>query len=98
MVVTTRLVSGVVAIPDELRAELGWNEDAEILAIAEGGELRLLRSDSPLPEVYTAERKAEFILNSAVSAEDYQHAIEETLLMGLDPDSIPHERPEKWAT
>lgn len=98
MVVTTRLEGGAIAIPDELRAELGWNDGVEILAVAEDGELRLLRSVLPTPEVYTPERKAEFFLNNAASAEDYQWAIEETRRMGLDPAIIPHERPDKWAT
>jgi bifunctional DNA-binding transcriptional regulator/antitoxin component of YhaV-PrlF toxin-antitoxin module len=98
MVVTTKLQGGAVVIPDELRAALGWKDGVEILAVAEDGELRLLASDLPTPEIYSPERRAEFLLNSAVSAEDYQWAIEETRRLGLDPDTIPHERPEKWAT
>lgn len=42
-------------------------------------------------EVYSAERKAEFLLNSAVDAEDYRRVMEEVRKLGLDPDKIAHE-------
>ncbi len=44
-------------------------------------------------EIYTNERKAEFLLNNAVDDEDYRTARKEVRKMGLDPDSIPHRRP-----
>jgi len=54
-----------------------------------------LRPATALPvEVYTPERKAEFLLNNAVTPEDYRWAVQEVRKMGLDPDSIPHEKPE----
>jgi len=97
MVVTTKLERGAIAIPDELRAELGWTEGAEILAVAEGGELRLQRSELPEPEIYTPERRAEFLLNTAVSEEDYLMAVEEVRRLGINPESVPHDRPKKWS-
>jgi hypothetical protein len=45
-------------------------------------------------EVYTPERKAEFLLNNAVDAEDYAQAMAEVRARGLDPDSIPHQKPD----
>jgi len=54
-----------------------------------------LRPATALPvEVYAPERKAEFLLNNAVTPEDYRWAVQEVRKMGLDPDSIPHEKPE----
>ena len=44
-------------------------------------------------EVYTPERKAEFLLSNAVDAADYAAAREEVRKLGLDPDSISHHRP-----
>ena len=46
-------------------------------------------------QIYTPERKAEFLLNNAVGAKDYRHARAEVKRMGLDPDRIRHHRPPK---
>ena len=45
-------------------------------------------------EGYTPERKAEFLLSNARDAEDYARAREEVRNLGLDPDSIPHYKPD----
>lgn len=45
-------------------------------------------------EIYTNERIAEFLLNNAVGQEDYARAREEVRKLGLDPDKIPHDKPE----
>jgi len=45
-------------------------------------------------ELYGPERKAEFILSNSVDAEDYALAVAEVRALGLDPDAIPHRRPE----
>jgi hypothetical protein len=44
-------------------------------------------------EVYTPERKAQFILSSAFDAADYAGAVEAVRAMGLDPKTIPHFKP-----
>lgn len=44
-------------------------------------------------ETYTPERKAEFLLNNAVGAEDYRNAQAEVRKLGVDPETIPHQRP-----
>jgi hypothetical protein len=44
-------------------------------------------------EMYSNERKAEFLLNNAVDDADYSEARKEVRKLGLDPDSIPHLRP-----
>ena len=46
-------------------------------------------------EIYTPERKAEFLLSNAVDEADYQWAREEVRKMGLDPDKIPHGKPQE---
>jgi hypothetical protein len=51
-------------------------------------------SDSPtvaLPvEIYTLERKAEFLLSNAVDEHEYQEVLKEVQQMGLHPEAIPH--------
>jgi hypothetical protein len=55
----------------------------------------LLRPVVTLPvEIYTPERKAEFLLNNAVTREDYDWAMKEVRKLGIDPEKVPHERPK----
>jgi hypothetical protein len=44
-------------------------------------------------EIYSPERKAEFLLNNAVTKTDYRWAVEEVRRMGLDPNKIAHDKP-----
>ena len=85
---------GTVVIPAGLRRKYGFEEGSVV--IAEGrAEGVLLRPVVALPvEIYTPERKAEFILNSAVTPRDYTWAVKEVRKMGLDPKKIPHEKPK----
>ena len=56
----------------------------------------LIRPAAVLPvEIYTPERKAEFLLTNAVSDADYRSAQVEVRRMGLDPSKIQHRRPRK---
>jgi AbrB family looped-hinge helix DNA binding protein len=85
---------GAVVIPAGLRRKYGLQEGA--LLIAEGREEGvLLRPVVTLPvEIYSPERKAEFLLNNASDAKDYAWALKQVRKMGLDPDSIPHKKPK----
>jgi hypothetical protein len=47
----------------------------------------------PSGERYTPARKAEFLLNNAMTEAEYRAARREVEALGLDPDSIPHDRP-----
>ncbi len=49
-------------------------------------------------EMYSNERKAEFLLNNAIDDADYCEARKEVRKLGLDPDSIPHQRPPRRLT
>jgi hypothetical protein len=56
----------------------------------------LIRAAVALPvEIYTPERKAEFLLSNAIDPEDYRAAVAEVKKMGLEPASIPHHKPRK---
>lgn len=85
---------GTVVIPAGIRRKYGFEEGLPLLA--EGRpEGILLRPVLTLPfERYTPERKAEFLLNNAVTSRDYAWAVREVRKMGLDPRSIPHEKPK----
>jgi len=85
---------GAVVIPAGLRRKYGFEEGSLVVAQprAEGV---LLRPVVTLPiEIYTPERKAEFLLNNAITREDYEWAVKEVRKLGLDPKAIPHERPK----
>jgi len=48
-------------------------------------------------EIYSPERKAEFLLSNAVDWDDYQAAIAEVKKLGLDPAETPHRKLPKRA-
>lgn len=87
---------GTVVIPAETRRRLGLDE-GEMLVMEESAAGLLLKPVRAYAvEVYTPERQAEFLLNNAVTAAEYDSAIAEVRAMGLDPDEIPHQpRPER---
>jgi bifunctional DNA-binding transcriptional regulator/antitoxin component of YhaV-PrlF toxin-antitoxin module len=93
---TTKMIpikDGSITIPDDLRERYGI-EDGSLLLIEAGAEGIMLRPAGWLnPEIYTPERIAEFLLNNAVDAEDYQGAVKEVEALGIDPATVPHDRP-----
>jgi AbrB family looped-hinge helix DNA binding protein len=86
---------GAVVIPAKLRRRFGIEEGGFVIA-EERPEGILIRPAEIRPlEIYTPSRKAEFLLNNAVSQADYKEALAEVRKMGLDPNSIPHEKPRR---
>ncbi len=54
----------------------------------------LIRPAAVVPvEIYSPERRADFLLSDAVDADDYRAARAEVEAMGLNPDQIDHCRP-----
>lgn len=85
---------GAVVIPAGLRRKYGFEEGSLVVAEARE-EGVLLRPAVTLPlERYTPERKAEFLLNNAVTPEDYAWAYKEIKKLGIDPKTILHEKPK----
>jgi AbrB family looped-hinge helix DNA binding protein len=86
---------GTVVIPAALRRRYGIEEGSFVIAEpCDGGVL--IRPALVLPvEVYTPERKAQFLLSNAIDAADYAAAMAEVRSMGLDPETIPHFKPPK---
>jgi AbrB family looped-hinge helix DNA binding protein len=84
---------GTMVLPASLRRRYGFEEGSVIVA-EEHADGILIRPAVVMPvETYTAERKAEFLLNNAVDAADYEAALVDVRGMGLDPDKIQHMRP-----
>ena len=80
-------------IPAALRRRFGLEEGTLVIAEDRGDGI-LIRPARAVPvEIYTPERKAEFLLNNTVEEADYQWAREEVQQMGLDPDAISHDKP-----
>ena len=85
---------GTFVIPATLRRRFGIQEGSEVIA-EETPDGILIRPAMTVPiEVCSAERRAEFLLSNAVDPDDYRLAADEVRRMGLDPDEIPHRRPE----
>jgi len=84
---------GTVVIPAALRRRYGIEEGTLVVAEPRKGGV-LIRPAVVIPvEVYTPERKAQFLLSNAVDAADYAGAVAAVRAMGLDPDQIPHYKP-----
>ncbi len=86
---------GTVVLPAKLRRRLGIEEGSFVVA-EEREDGILIRPATVLPvEIYSPERRAEFLLNNAVDAKDYRRALAEVKRMGLDAHRIKHQRPPK---
>ena len=85
---------GAIVVPAKLRKQFGIEEGSIVTAEARDDGI-LIRPAVIVPvERYTPERKAEFMLSNATSAEDYREARKAVRKLGLNPDSIQHQRPK----
>jgi len=86
---------GTVVIPAALRRRFGLDEGS-LVVVEVCDEGILIRPAMAMPvEIYTSERRAEFLLSNAVDAIDYARAVDEVQKMGLDPETIPHQPPPR---
>jgi len=84
---------GTIVLPARLRRRFGIEEGSLVVA-EEREDGVLIRPAVALPlEVYTPQRRAEFLLSNAVDAKDYARAAEDVRKMGLDPRKIRHRKP-----
>jgi len=84
---------GTVVIPAGLRKEYGLEEGTLVIAEPQPEGILLRPAVALSVEIYTPERKAQFLLNNTLTVEDYAWAVSEVKKLGLDPENIPHERP-----
>jgi len=86
---------GTVVIPAALRQRYGLKEGSQLIieSLPDGV---LLRPVVTFPvEIYSPERKAEFLLNNTTTLKEYAEAAKKVREMGLDPETIPHTKPKK---
>jgi AbrB family looped-hinge helix DNA binding protein len=85
---------GTLVIPSRLRRLFGLEEGTDVVMEATPDGV-LVRPAMTVPlELYGALRRAEFLLTNAVDEVDYQAAVEEVRRLGLDPEEVPHRRPD----
>lgn len=84
---------GTLVIPAELRRRYGLREGSMFIAEATDQGILIKPAVAVPVEVYTPERKAEFLLSTAVDEADYVAARAVVEELGLDPDAIEHHRP-----
>ena len=84
---------GTFVIPAPLRRRFGLVEGSEVIAEETPDGILIRPAITIALEIYSTERKAEFILSNAVDEEDYARALEEVRKLGLDPNTIPHAHP-----
>ncbi len=86
---------GAVVVPARLRRKFGI-EEGGLVVTEERPEGILIRPAAAVPvEIYTPERKAEFLLSNAVDVKDYKAALEKVRELGVEPARIPHYKPRK---
>lgn len=85
--------NGTLVIPARLRRRFGLAEGGMVV-IEEAGDGISIRPAVAMPvEIYSARRRAEFLLNNTVDAADYKRAVREVRKLGIDPEDVPHQRP-----
>ena len=85
---------GTVVIPAGLRRRFGIEEGSLVIA-EERQDGILIRPARLVPvEMYSPERRAEFLLSNAVDAKDYARACKLVRKMGLEPSRIRHRKPK----
>ena len=86
---------GTIVVPARLRRRFGI-EEGRLVVAEERPDGILIRPAVALPvEVYTPERRAQFLLSNAVDAEDYRAALAEVRKLGISPEKVPHYRRRK---
>src|SRR5438270_102109 len=84
---------GAIIVPARLRKRFGI-EEGTLVTAEEREDGILIRPAVIVPvEKYTPERKAEFLLATATTRADYGKARKEVRKLGIDPDSVAHQRP-----
>jgi AbrB family looped-hinge helix DNA binding protein len=83
---------GDVPIPQSIR-ELTGIEAGTRVQLEVSDDVIVIRPVREDVELYSSERKAEFLLSNAVDANDYANACEVVRKLGLDPNQVAHHRP-----
>ena len=84
---------GAIVVPAKLRKQFGIEEGSIVTAEARADGILIRRAALVPIEIYSPERKAEFLLNNSITPEDYKDARRTVQGLGVDPDKVPHKRP-----
>ncbi len=84
---------GTVVIPAVLRKEYDLKEGTLLIAEPRPEGILLRPAVALTVEMYSPERKAQFLLNNTLTMEEYAWALDEVKKLGLNPENIPHEKP-----
>jgi AbrB family looped-hinge helix DNA binding protein len=84
---------GAVVIPSRLRQRFGLDEGSLVIAEEMADGVLIRPAAAVALEIYSPERRAEFLLSNAVDVRDYARVARLVRRMGLDPDVIPHRKP-----
>ncbi len=85
---------GTVVVPARLRRKFGIEEGRLVVAEERADGILICPAVALPVEIYSPERKAEFLLSNAGDAEDFRAAVAEE--MGLAPASIWHHKPRSF--
>jgi AbrB family looped-hinge helix DNA binding protein len=85
---------GTLVVPQSIRKALGLNDGALLIVEVRDGAIVARPAIAVPVERYTKERQAEFLLSDAIDEASYANARKLVQHMGLNPDRIPHERPD----
>lgn len=86
---------GAIVVPSRLRKKFGIREGGLVVA-EERPEGILIRPAVAVPvEIYTPERKAEFLLSNATDEKDYTAALAEVRKLGVNPARIKYQKPRR---
>src|ERR1043166_7380989 len=86
---------GTLVIPAALRRRFALNEGSLVIAEERPDGILIRPAIAIATETYAPERKAAFLLENAVDADDYASAKDAVRRMGLDPARVPHRRPPR---
>jgi len=85
--------NGTLVIPAKLRRRYGLKEGGMVVFEESEDGISIKPAVAVSVEMYSPQRRAEFLLNNAVDAADYKRAVREVRKLGLDPAKIEHRRP-----
>jgi AbrB family looped-hinge helix DNA binding protein len=80
---------GTLVLPAKLRKQFGLEDGSLLITETKDGEIRLRPAVAYEVEIYTPERKAELLLNNAMTKEEWDEIALEVRSWGLDPLNIP---------
>jgi AbrB family looped-hinge helix DNA binding protein len=86
---------GTFVIPASLRRRFGLDEGSLVIAEERPDGILIRPAIAMATETYTPQRKASFLLENAVDADDYKAAADAVRAMGLDPALVEHTPPTR---